>query len=181
MVDVGYMRHLGTSTTPWWGWVTQRIAFRNGHEKPNSVCQVWNSHGWDPTASGLWFQLQAVWLSFVSPGAQKVIFVSEHGGIPNGKLWYTIFFLKKYCYTLWTWGDTIRIPWGDTMGVPYLPKKTARDPPSWSCFDALFGWPNGECFTTSRNKNTLEPQIWYRRWYPRGFATNVGGKYGWYQ
>ena len=35
----------------------------------------------------------------------------------------TPFFLKKYCYTFWTWGDTIRIPWGDTMGVPYLPKK----------------------------------------------------------
>lgn len=101
--------------------------------------------------------------------------VSEHGGIPNGKLWYTNVLFLNSCYTLWTWGDTIRIPWGDTMGVPYLPKKkTARDPPSWSCFDALFGWPNGECFTTSRNKNTLEPQIWYRRWYPRGFASNVG-------
>lgn len=45
------------------------------------------------------------------------------------------------------------------MGVPYLPKKTARDPPSWSCFDALFGWPNGECFTTSRNKTPWSPKF----------------------
>ena len=162
----------------WWlMWVTQRIAFRKGHENPNSVCQVWNSHGCHPTASGLWFQLQAVWLSFVSPGAQKDIFVSEHGGIPNGKLWYTnVFFFFNYCYTLWTWGDTMGgylggIPWGY-----HIFRKKNRSWPSKLELpnDALFGWPNGECFTTSRNKNTLEPQIWYRRWYPRGFATNVG-------
>lgn len=100
-------------------------------------------------------------------------------------------------FGVWTWGDTKwkimthhffkkniaihyehgGIPLGYHGGIPWgyhiFRKKTARDPPSWSCFDALFGWPNGECFTTSRNKNTLEPQIWYRRWYPRGFATNV--------
>lgn len=126
-----------------------------------------------PTSSGL-AQLR-------EPGRSESDFCVWTWGDTKWKIMIHHFFFKKYCYTLWTWGDTIRIPWGDTMGVPYLPKKTARDPPSWSCFDALFGWPNGECFTTSRNKNTLEPQIWYRRWYPRGFATNVGGKYGWYQ
>ena len=171
MVDVGYMRHLGTSTTPWWGWVSQRIAFRNGHEKPNSVCQVWNSHGWDPTASGLWFQLQAVWLSFVSPGAQKVILVSEHGGYQMENYDTPFFFLNIAIHY-----EHGGIPLGYHGGIPwgYHIFRKNRSWPSklellWCSFRMAKWW----MFHNLSQQNTLEPQIWYRRWYPRGFATNV--------